>query len=98
MRCRPASSCASLAKKHRRLKLPRDVSGQRRIKALEILWYRPTRQTRSHVQVTTSLDGEHHITVSLHDPVKAGTVSAIVRDVAAHHGVSRDELIGKRFG
>lgn len=73
------------------------MSGQRLIKALEILWYRPTRQTGSHVRVTTSLNGEHHITIPLHDPVKVGTLSTIVRDVAAHHGIGRDDLIGKLF-
>jgi predicted RNA binding protein YcfA (HicA-like mRNA interferase family) len=54
-------------------------------------------QTGSHVRLTSQTRGEHHITVPAHDPIKIGTLSAILRDVASHHGLSRDELLRALF-
>jgi len=50
------------------VRMPRDVSGADLVKALERLGYRPTRQTGSHLRLTTTVNGEHHITVPNHDP------------------------------
>jgi predicted RNA binding protein YcfA (HicA-like mRNA interferase family) len=52
------------------VKLPRDISGKDLIKALSRLDYEVTRQTGSHVRLTTQRNGEHHITVPAHDPIK----------------------------
>ena len=41
-------------------KLPRDVSGQELVAALAVLGYEVTRQTGSHVRLTTQLGGEQH--------------------------------------
>ena len=79
------------------MKLPRDVSGQRLAGALGRLWYRPVRQTGSHIRLSTSLNGEHHITIPNHDPIKIGTLNAILRDVASHHELTRDQLMHKLF-
>ncbi|MEI7921588.1 MAG: hypothetical protein WCJ40_06730 [Planctomycetota bacterium] len=42
-----------------------------------------------------SLDrnGVHHVTIPLHDPLKVGTLAAILGDVAQHLEMDRDELI-----
>jgi hypothetical protein len=40
---------------------------------------------------------EHHITIPKHDPLRVGTLAAILREVAVHHGLSRDELIDFLF-
>lgn len=58
------------------------------------LGYRQTRQSGSHVRLTrTSDDGDHHVTVPLHSPLRVGTLNAILGDVAAHLGMSRDDVI-----
>lgn len=80
------------------MKLPRDLSGEQLIKALERLGYQPTRQSGSHVRLTCASPEEHHLTVPLHDPLRVGTLAAILADVAAHHRLTRDALIARLFG
>jgi predicted RNA binding protein YcfA (HicA-like mRNA interferase family) len=75
------------------MRLPRDLSGAQLIKGLRNLGYVPTRQTGSHARLTTQHNGQHHITVPLHDPLRAGTLAAILTEVANHHQIDRDELI-----
>jgi predicted RNA binding protein YcfA (HicA-like mRNA interferase family) len=75
------------------MKLPRDVSGADLVRALTKLGYAPTRQAGSHVRLTTLEGGEHHITIPAHDPIKVGTLSSILRDLSAHHKLTRDDLI-----
>jgi len=41
--------------------------------------------------------GEHHITIPQHNPLKIGTFSAILNDIAKHFSLSREELINKLF-
>ena len=79
------------------MKLPRDISGERLTKALQAFGYTMTRQTGSHMRLTTQQYGEHHVTIPNHDPLRVGTLAGILADVAAHFEVSRDELIGKLF-
>lgn len=55
------------------------------------------RQSGSHIRLTTEVNGTHHITIPDHRPLKVGTLSAILRDVAAHHGIDRDELVKLLF-
>ncbi|HEY3326807.1 MAG TPA: type II toxin-antitoxin system HicA family toxin [Novimethylophilus sp.] len=80
------------------MKLPRDLSGARLIKALERLGYQATRQSGSHVRLTCASPEEHHLTIPLHDPLRVGTLAAILADVAAHHRLTRDALIARLFG
>lgn len=80
------------------MKLPRDVSGIQLIKALERLDYRVIRQTGSHVCLVCVACEEHHLTVPLHDPLRIGTLAAILTDVGARHRLSRDKLITRLFG
>ena len=75
------------------MRLPRDVSGQELAQALHVLGYRVTRQTGSHLRVTTQEHGEHHLTIPQHTPLRVGTLSAILTDVAAHFQLSRDQLL-----
>jgi predicted RNA binding protein YcfA (HicA-like mRNA interferase family) len=79
------------------VKLPRDLSGQELVKALERLGYEVSRQTGSHIRLTTLHNGEHHITIPAHDPIKIGTLNAILRDVADHADLSREELLEELF-
>jgi len=79
------------------VRLPRDISGERLAGNLRTLGYRLTRQTGSHLRLTTDQRGEHHVTIPNHDPLRVGTLAGILADVAAHFEVSRDELIEKLF-
>jgi len=79
------------------MKLPRDVSGQDLVRALGKLGYAPTRQAGSHIRLTTTQGGEHHITIPAHDPVKVGTLASIIRHLSDHHLMTRDELIRLLF-
>jgi predicted RNA binding protein YcfA (HicA-like mRNA interferase family) len=79
------------------VKLPRDISGKDLIKALSRLDYKVTRQTGSHVRLTTQRDGEHNITVPAHDPIKVGTLNAILKEVSEHTNLSRNKLVELLF-
>ena len=79
-------------------RLPRDLTGEALAKALARLGYRRTRQTGSHMRLTTDHQGEHHVTIPRHDPLRVGTLGAIIVDVAHHHGLSRDALLEELFG
>ncbi len=48
------------------MKIPRDLSGDELIKLLKTVGYEPTRQTGSHVRLTTQQNGEHHVTIPNH--------------------------------
>lgn len=75
------------------MKLPRDVSGDDLIKALRQLDYEPTRQSGSHIRLTTTENGEHHVTIPNHDTIKLGTLASILDAVADHHKISCSELL-----
>ena len=79
------------------MRIPRDLSGADLIKRLERLGYVATRQTGSHVRLTSGLHGEHHVTIPNHDPLRVGTLAAILTMVAAHHGMTRDDLLQRLF-
>ena len=77
------------------MKLPRDLAGTDLAKKLKILGYTVTRQAGSHIRLTTTLNGEYHVTVPAHDPLKVGTLAGILADIAAHHKISKEELLHK---
>ena len=79
-------------------RLPRDISGDELVRSLSKLGYRATRQTGSHIRLTTEDGGQHHITVPRHSPLRIGTLGNIVADVAAHFRLSREETIERLFG
>lgn len=80
------------------MKLPRDLSGIALAKSLQILGYTITRQTGSHIRLTTREKSEHHVTVPNHQNLKIGTLAAILTDVAEHFLISRNDLIARLFG
>lgn len=80
------------------MRLPRDLSGSDLAQALGKLGYSITRQTGSHLRLTTVEHGEHHLTIPKHTPLRLGTLSAILADVAKHFEFSRDQLLEKLFG
>ena len=80
------------------MKLPRDMSGLELAKALSRLGYVVERQTGSHIRLTTLRPSEHHVTVPAHDPLKVGSLNAILRDVGEHAGMDRNALLRFLFG
>ena len=80
------------------MKLPRHLTGAQLIHALGKLDYATSRQSGSHVRLTTDVPTQHHITVPLHDPLRIGTLAAILADVAQVHSMSRSELLQVLFG
>jgi predicted RNA binding protein YcfA (HicA-like mRNA interferase family) len=45
------------------MKLPRNTSGADLVKALRVFGYETTRQAGSHIRLTTSENGIHHVTI-----------------------------------
>ena len=79
------------------MKLPRDISGEELAKRLEKFDYKVSRQTGSHVRLSTELKGEHHITIPQHRALSIGTLSAILRDIAEHLEIDKTELLESLF-
>jgi predicted RNA binding protein YcfA (HicA-like mRNA interferase family) len=80
------------------MRLQRDLTGAQLIRALGKLGYTSTRQTGSHVRLTAESPAQHHITIPLHDPLRIGTLSAILAAVAEARGLTRDELLQQLWG
>lgn len=79
------------------MRLPHYLTGAELIKRLAKLGYGKTRQTGSHVRLTGDDPKKHHVTVPLHDPLRIGTLAAILGDVAKAKGIDREELLKKLF-
>jgi predicted RNA binding protein YcfA (HicA-like mRNA interferase family) len=80
------------------MRLPRDTSAQELIKSLQKLGYIVTRQKGSHIRLTTTNNGQHHVTIPNHNPVKLGTLASIIGDIAAHFKQTKEEIAEKLFG
>lgn len=80
------------------MKLPRDLSGRDLARALEAFGYAITRQTGSHLRLTTHDRGEHHLTIPDHSALRVGTLAAILNEIAAHFQVDRAEVARRVFG
>jgi len=52
------------------MKILRDISGEELAKLLRKYGYRVTRQTGSHIRLTTLQGGEHHITIPRHGALR----------------------------
>lgn len=79
------------------MKLPRDLSGKELAQKLSIFGYRITRQTGSHLRLTTTEHGKHHVTIPNHPSLLIGTLAAILSDVARHLEISKEELTSRLF-
>jgi predicted RNA binding protein YcfA (HicA-like mRNA interferase family) len=80
------------------VRLPRDLSGEDLAVLLRTYGYEITRQTGSHMRLTTTQGGEHHVTIPQHKSLRIGTLSAILRDIADHLGIPRQTLLETLFG
>lgn len=75
------------------MRIPRDLDASELIKILKKFGYASTRQTGSHIRLTTDRNGQHHITIPNHTPLKIGTLNAILTEVAAHLGISKEAIL-----
>ncbi len=81
------------------MKLPRDVSGDALVRSLRRFGYEITRQTGSHIRLTSKLKSmEHHVTIPAHRQLRIGTLAEILSDVATYLDLSREELMDRLFG
>jgi predicted RNA binding protein YcfA (HicA-like mRNA interferase family) len=80
------------------VRLPRDVSGDDLARRLAQLGYQTTRQTGSHLRLTTDRDGQHHITIPRHAALRIGTLSAVLASLESHHHLDRQALLDLLFG
>lgn len=79
------------------MKIPRDIDANKLVKILSRYGYQVTRQTGSHLRLTTSEHGEHHITIPLHNPLRVGTLNGILTDLASHQQKSKEDIIKELF-
>lgn len=79
------------------MSLPRGLDSGDLVRALAGLGYRVSRQSGSHLRLTTDQGGQHHVTVPRHDPIRLGTLASILRDVAEHFKRSRAEIEAELF-
>jgi predicted RNA binding protein YcfA (HicA-like mRNA interferase family) len=77
------------------MRLPRDISGMELVKILKPYGYEITRQTGSHIRITTQRNNKHNITIPNHNPIKIGTLAAILDDIAKHFGTNRQDFLSK---
>jgi predicted RNA binding protein YcfA (HicA-like mRNA interferase family) len=76
------------------MKVPRDVSGAQLIKVLCRDWgYRQVHQEGSHVILQTGTPRHQRLSVPNHNPLRIGTLNAILRAVAAHKAMDRQTLL-----
>jgi len=76
------------------MKLPRDLAGRVLVQALCKNWgYRIVHQAGSHIILQTETPTHQRIPVPDHAPLRIGTLNAILRLVAEHKQVSREEIL-----
>ena len=80
------------------MKIPRDIGGTELAKALQRYGYQVTRQTGSHLRLTTQRGGEHHITIPAHNSLRIGTISSILAEVASHLQRDKQALMHELWG
>lgn len=75
-------------------KIPRDISGKTLAKLLNKYGYEITRQTGSHIRLTSSsIEPTHNITIPNHSSIKIGTLNKILKEIADHLKTEKESLI-----
>jgi predicted RNA binding protein YcfA (HicA-like mRNA interferase family) len=75
------------------MKLPRGVSADRLIRALERLGYKVIRQRGSHVRLFHEGPPMHTITIPQHNPLKTGTLHGILSEVVRMRLITVESII-----
>jgi len=79
------------------MKIPRDLGGKELAKLLRKYGYQITRQTGSHIRLTTTMKGEHHITIPRHKSLRVGTLNNILTDIAGYLEIDKQTLMKELF-
>jgi len=79
------------------VKLPRDISGTDLAKKLSKYGYSVNRQRGSHMRLTTTLKGNHHITIPAYKAIPIDVLDSILADLSEHLGIKRSVLINELF-
>lgn len=79
------------------MKIPRDISGEQLAKLLKKYGFKITRQTGSHMRLTSTAKGEFHITIPKHNPLKIGTLNSILTEVSNYLEIEKDLLMDQLF-
>ena len=81
------------------MKLPRNVDGDELAHLLNRYGYRIDHQTGSHQRLSAVISGKtHDLTIPRHKPLRVGTLHEILKDVAQHQKISREDIIAELFG
>ena len=76
------------------MKLPRDLAGRDLAKLLCKNWdYRQVNQEGSHLILQTESPSHQRIPVPDHNPIRLGTLNSILRLVARHKGVEKEQVL-----
>ncbi len=76
------------------MKLPRELAGRELARVLCARWgYRQVNQAGSHIILQTEAPRHHRLSVPDHKPPRIGTLNAILRQVAAAKGVTREDIL-----
>ena len=80
------------------MRIPRDISSDKLIKLLDKFGYNITRQTGSHIRITSSFKGnEHHITIPSQKSLKIGTLNNIINDIIEYLEMDKKNFIIQLF-
>ena len=77
------------------MKLPRDLTGEELLRGLRRVGYAFERQAGSHMITKCVSPRPHSLTVPNHKPLKVGTLSAILHEIALQRGLSVEALLNE---
>jgi predicted RNA binding protein YcfA (HicA-like mRNA interferase family) len=76
------------------VKIPRDLRGRQLAAALCRVWgYRQVNQVGSHIILQTETPEHHRLSVPDHQPLRLGTLNAILRAVARAKRITREQIL-----
>ncbi len=75
------------------MKVPRTISGAELTRAMSRLGYKLHRQVGSHMILKCDEPRVHSVTVPNHKPIKIGTFSSILHEVALQRSTSVDFIL-----
>ncbi len=77
------------------MRTPRDLSGRELVKILCKHWdYVELKQEGSHIIIQTETPSPQRIPVPDHKALRLGTLNSILRFVAVHKGVQKQDILG----
>lgn len=76
------------------MKIPRDLSGRAVAQMLvQRLEYRIVHERGSHIVLETGTPGHQRIVIPDHKSLRMGTLNAILKSIAAHKKLEKDQVI-----